>query len=133
VPLFLFIKYAIQTDPAALAGTLPSFDTGAILRATRGWHYRHGRFYDVAHWKSRVLDHVGAFDIQLIEYTDVTAVDASRFLRFAVVFTRRWRAWRYSLRRRRAGAHFLLRSSLPSDSAGLFRGFQLPLVPPPPG
>lgn len=89
VPLFLFTEHAIQTDPAALTGTLPPFDAGARLWAARGWHDRHGRFYDAAHLKSRLLDHAGAFDVQLIEYTDATAVDASCYLRFAVVFTRR--------------------------------------------
>jgi SAM-dependent methyltransferase len=89
LPLFLFTEYAIQTDPAALTGTLPPFDAGARLWAARGWRDRHGRFYDAAHLKSRLLDHAGAFDVQLIEFTDAAAVDASCYLRFAVVFTRR--------------------------------------------
>jgi SAM-dependent methyltransferase len=89
VPLFLFTEHAIQTDPAAITGPLPPFDVGARLWAARGWQDRHGRFYDAARLKSRLLDHAGAFEVRLIEYTDATAVDASCYLRFAVVFTRR--------------------------------------------
>jgi SAM-dependent methyltransferase len=89
LPLFLFTEHAIQTDPAAITGALPPFDAGARLWAARGWHDRHGRFYDAARLKSRLLDHAGAFSVRLIEYTDAAVVDVSCYLRFAVVLTRR--------------------------------------------
>ena len=89
VPLLLFTEHCIQTDPVALIGAPPPFDAGATLWAARGWRDRHGRFYDAARLRSRLLDHAGAFDVRLIEYTDAAAIDPDCHLRFAVVFTRR--------------------------------------------
>jgi SAM-dependent methyltransferase len=89
VPLFLYTEYAIQTDPGALTGTWPPFDTGARLWCARGWRDRHGRFYDAQHLHSRLLANAEAFDVRLIEYTDARAVSDDCYLRFAAVFTRR--------------------------------------------
>jgi SAM-dependent methyltransferase len=88
LPLFLYTEYAIQTDPAALTGTWPPFDPGARLWAARGWQDRHGRFYDAARLRSRVLANAGVFALRLLEYTDARAVDDYCHLRFAVVLTR---------------------------------------------
>ena len=89
LPLFLYTEYAIQTDPAALTGTWPPFDPGARLWCARGWRDRHGRFYDAARLRSRLLANAAAFDVRLIEYTDATSLDPACHLRFAAVFTRR--------------------------------------------
>ena len=89
LPLFLYTEYAIQTDPAALTGTWPPFDAGARLWCARGWRDRHGRFYDAARLRSRLLANAAAFEVRLLEYTDAAAVDPACHLRFAAVFTRR--------------------------------------------
>ena len=89
VPLFLYTRYAIQTDPAALTGAWPWFDADAELWCARGWQDRHGRFYDPPHLRSRLLEAAEAFEFRLIEFVDAAAVDPSCYLRFAAVFTRR--------------------------------------------
>ena len=89
LPLFLYTEHAIQTDPAAIAGAWPRFDAGARLWCARGWRDRHGRFYDAAQLRRRLLANAGAFDVRLIEYTDAKTLDDFCHLHFAVVFTRR--------------------------------------------
>lgn len=89
LPLFLYTEYAIQTDPAALTGARPPFDAGARLWCARGWHDRHGRFYDVPQLQRRLLANAQAFEVRLFLYTDANEVDDYCHLRFAALFTRR--------------------------------------------
>lgn len=58
IPLYLFNKYAIQTDLAVLPGGNVSFESDATLYCVKGWGNRHGRFYDVAHLKERIRNNL---------------------------------------------------------------------------
>jgi len=89
VPLFLHVRFANQTDPAALSGEPPRFDPGAEVWCVRGWHDRFGRYYDAARLASRVLAHTAAFDVRLLQLVDASAVDPDCYLRFAAVFRKR--------------------------------------------
>ena len=89
LPLFMHERFANQTDPAAIFGTPPAFDPGAEVWCVRGWHDRFGRHYDAAQLESRLLAHAGAFDVQLIEFEDAASIDATCYLRFAMVLRKR--------------------------------------------
>ncbi len=56
LPLYLFDEYAILTDPVVVPRKGVLFDPEAKLYCTKNWGERHGRFYDVPHFVSRILD-----------------------------------------------------------------------------
>lgn len=83
VPLYLFERYAIQTDPGACWGV--KFEEGVPVYCARGWANRHGRFYDAAHLKSRVLDNLGEMKYTLYRIVNAREIDTSCYARFALL------------------------------------------------
>jgi SAM-dependent methyltransferase len=88
LPLYLYTRFAIQTDPATL--TLRGFepDAGATVYGGRGWRERHGRFYDVPHLASRVRAFMGDLRLTVYAIRNANQVDRSCYLKFAVIFER---------------------------------------------
>jgi SAM-dependent methyltransferase len=86
LPLYLYTRYALQTDPATLTlrGLAP--DSGAAVYGARGWRERHGRFYDVPHLLSRVRAHMGDLRLTVYAIRNANQVDRSCYLKFAAVF-----------------------------------------------
>ncbi len=86
LPLYLYTRYAIQTDPATLSlrGLQP--DAGATVYGARGWRERHGRFYDVPHLLSRVCAFMGPLRPTVYAMRNANQVDRSCYLKFAAVF-----------------------------------------------
>ncbi len=85
VPLFMFSRYAIQTDPVELPREGISFDEGAILYAARGWRNRHGRWYDAAHLVSRLLVHVSPLRARVLNLENARDVHPECYAQFALL------------------------------------------------
>ncbi len=87
VPLYMYEKYAVQTDPLFSGGV--EFEDDATVYCARGWNNRHGRFYDPAHLKERILDNLGGLSYTIYRITNVKDVDASCYVRFALLLEKR--------------------------------------------
>lgn len=86
IPLYMFDKYAIQTDPAVLPfGGIP-FDEDAVLYCAKGWGERHGRFYDVAHFVSRIVKNMQELNVTIFVVENEKKVDSSCYVKFIALF-----------------------------------------------
>jgi SAM-dependent methyltransferase len=86
VPLYLYNKYAIQTDPAVLPKDGLSFEKEAVLYCAKGWRNRHGRFYDVPHYISRIRNNQGNLKLTIYIVQNEKEVDASCYVKFIAMF-----------------------------------------------
>lgn len=84
LPLYLFPRYAIQTDPAVWKGWSPPFapDPGATLHFARGWGNRHGRFYSPDQLRARVAKNLGPLRMTIYRLQNAAEIDPSCYVRF---------------------------------------------------
>lgn len=83
VPLYLFERYAIQTDPGQHGSV--EFEPDAIIHCSNGWRNRHGRFYDAEHLKRRVLDNLNGLNYTVFRIVNAKDVHASCYVKFALL------------------------------------------------
>lgn len=86
IPLYMFNKYAIQTDPAVLPFGGISFDEDAVLYCAKGWAERHGRFYDVDHFVSRIVKNMQELNLTIFVVQNEKKVDSSCYVKFIALF-----------------------------------------------
>lgn len=86
LPLYLFNRYAVQTDPAILPKDGVQFESDAILYCARSWGQRHGRFYDVPHLISRIRDNLDELKLTIYMVQNEKQIDLSCYLKFAALF-----------------------------------------------
>jgi ubiquinone/menaquinone biosynthesis C-methylase UbiE len=86
IPLYMFNKYAIQTDPAVLPFRGIPFDKDAVLYCAKGWAERHGRFYDVAHFVSRIVKNMQELNLTIFVVQNEKKVDSSCYVKFIALF-----------------------------------------------
>jgi SAM-dependent methyltransferase len=86
LPLYLFEKYAIQTDPTMLSKGSPHFESEAILYCAKGYGNRHGRFYDVPHFISRVVNNLNDLNLTIYVVQNEKEVDPSCYVKFIALF-----------------------------------------------
>ena len=90
VPLYLFPKYAIQTDPTVLPMGAFQFDKDPILFCSKKyWGKRHGRFYDVPHFISRIVNNQGRLRLTLYKVQNEKQIDPSCYVKFIALFEKR--------------------------------------------
>ena len=82
LPLYLFNKYSIQTDPRRWPRDGISFDDDAVLYCAEGWGERHGRFYDVPHLKSRVINNLKGLQLTVYYILNEKEVAPSCYIKF---------------------------------------------------
>ena len=86
IPLYLFNRYAIQTDPSVLFRKNINFDDDALLYAAIGYGNRHGRFYDVAHFTKRIRDNLDNLKLSLFFLSNEKEVNPWCYVKFIAVF-----------------------------------------------
>lgn len=86
LPLYLFNKYVIQTDPTVLPKGGIQFDSDAVLYCAKGWGQRHGRFYDVPHFITRIGDNLDGFNLVIYVVQNEKEVDPSCYVKFIALF-----------------------------------------------
>ena len=86
LPFYLFNRYAIATDPAALPKGGITFDDDAILFCARGWGNQHGRYYDVPHIITRIRDNLDGLKLTIYVIQNEKDVNPSCFVRFVALF-----------------------------------------------
>lgn len=84
LPLYMFNKYAIMTDPNY--GFRPSED--ADVYVAEGWGEKHGRFYDAAHLVSRIRDHLRGLRLTIYEIQNANEVHPYCYLKFVAFINR---------------------------------------------
>lgn len=90
LPLYISTKYAIQTDPAVFTRrNIPSFENDATIYCKRGWGNRHGRFYDIPHFLTRIVNNKGSLALTVYDIENVLELNQSCYLKFAAVFDKR--------------------------------------------
>ena len=85
LPLYMHRFYAIQTDPLAYKGNF-IFEEDATIYYARGWGERHGRYYDVKHFISRIVQNMGDLKLKLFFVENAKDVHPSCYLRFIALF-----------------------------------------------
>lgn len=88
-PYYCYEELAVQTDPVMSVPSNVPFDEGVTVYCAQGWNNRHGRFYSPRAFRERIMDAVGgAMRFDFHHLVNAHEVDASVYLRFAVVATR---------------------------------------------
>ncbi|MGQ0604261.1 MAG: class I SAM-dependent methyltransferase [Anaerolineales bacterium] len=88
VPLYLFDRYAIQTDPKVSMPAGMQFETDAIIYCHPTWANRHGRFYDPAHFMTRIYNNLNGLRVTLYRILNAREVDPSCYAEFAMVISK---------------------------------------------
>jgi SAM-dependent methyltransferase len=87
IPLYLFPKYAIQTDPTVLPKGAFQLEKDPILFCSKKyWGKRHGRFYDVPHFISRIVNNQGRLKLMLYKVQNEKQIDPSCYVKFIALF-----------------------------------------------
>lgn len=86
LPLYLFDKYAIQTNPAALPKSGVTFEADAVLYCVKSWGCRYGRFYDVPHFLSRIVNNLDHLELTIYVIQNEKEVDPSCYVKFIALF-----------------------------------------------
>lgn len=86
LPLYLFNRYAIQTDLAALPIGGISFEGDAVLYCVKGYRNRYGRFYDIPHFIARIRNNLNDLKLTIYVVRNEKEVDPSCYVKFAAVF-----------------------------------------------
>ena len=82
-PLYLFKEYAIQTDPIVVPRA--RFDPEAVLYCARGYGNRHGRFYSVAQFTSRIRNNLGPLRLTIHVMENQHEVHPTCYVKFAAL------------------------------------------------
>jgi len=92
VPLYLFNKYAIQTD---LSLFLPwkrmNFEPDAVVYCAKGYGNQHGRFYDVNHLITRIRNNLNELKLTIYVVQNEKDIDASCYVKFIALLEKRKR------------------------------------------
>ena len=86
LPLYLFREYAIQSDPIEVPKGANFLDPQARIYCARGYGNRHGRFYSVPQFSSRIRSNLGPLDLTIHVIQNQKEVDASCYVKFIAVF-----------------------------------------------
>lgn len=86
LPLYLFEKYIILTDPSMLPKGNAPFESDAILYCVKGYGNRHGRFYDVSHFIDRVANNLNNLKLTIYVVQNEKEVDSSCYVKFIALF-----------------------------------------------
>jgi hypothetical protein len=80
VPLYLFIPYAIQTNPVTAIKSRISFESDATLYCKKDW-WRFARFYDVPHLISRVRNNLINLDLTIYILRNEKEIDPTCWIK----------------------------------------------------
>jgi hypothetical protein len=85
-PLYLFSDYAILVNPYTVIKEKMSFEKDAVLYCSQKWRNRHGRFYDVEHFVSRIYNNKGDFNLTIYIVRNEKEVDKESYCKFVALF-----------------------------------------------
>lgn len=88
VPLYLFDRYAIQTDPKVAVPARVQFEADATVYCHPTWANRHGRFYDPAHFVTRIYNNLSGLKVTLYRILNAREADSSCYAEFAMVIVK---------------------------------------------
>jgi SAM-dependent methyltransferase len=88
VPLYLFDKYVILTDPKVSIPIGVQFEEDAIVFCRAGWGNRHGRFYDPAHLAQRVRANLSGMGLTIYRVTNAREIHETCYMEFVALITR---------------------------------------------
>jgi SAM-dependent methyltransferase len=88
LPVYTSARYGIQTDLAAWNRRRPELARRALTCIAEGWGEVHGRFYDLASFRERILRHLGGLRLQVWRVENCREVAPDCYLQMAAVFTR---------------------------------------------
>jgi hypothetical protein len=88
-PLYLFNEYAFQTDPIVLPRGCNLFDPQAVVYCARGYGNRHGRFYNVPQFTSRIRNNLGPLRLTIHVVQNEKEVDPRCYVKFVALLEKR--------------------------------------------
>ncbi len=86
IPLYLFNRYAAQTNPALMPKGGICFENDMTVYCVKKWKNRHSRFYDVPHLIARIANNVGNLRMTLFVIQNEKIISPSCYLKFAALF-----------------------------------------------
>ena len=88
-PLYLFKKYAIQTDPATLQKKGIPFESDAVLYCAKGFGQQHSRHYDAAHLMERIKKNLKNLKLTIYVVNNEKEIDKSCYVKFVALFEKK--------------------------------------------
>lgn len=86
MPLYLFNKYIILTDPAVLPkGGIP-FESDAILYCVKGCGYRHDRYYNMSKLIDRIRNNLKNLILTIYVIQNEKEIYPSCYTKFIALF-----------------------------------------------
>ncbi|MEJ2242393.1 MAG: methyltransferase domain-containing protein [Candidatus Bathyarchaeota archaeon] len=86
VPLYLATEYLIQTDPSAVPYGGISYEDNAILYCSKGWGWRHGRFYSVPQLIKRIKNNLNGMKLKIFVIQNKMDFDPTCYIKFIGFF-----------------------------------------------
>ncbi len=88
VPLYLFHRSSVQTDPVYAATGTVRFDDGAEIFCAPGWGNRHGRFYSPDTLHARLIAPNRRMRFRVLRLQNPAEIDPSIYCRFILEGTK---------------------------------------------
>lgn len=85
LPLYLYDKYAIQTD-FDVSNSEIKFEKDVIIYNAKGWGQKHGRFYDVQHLIKRIRNNLGNLKIDIYLVQNEKEISSNVYIKFVALF-----------------------------------------------
>jgi len=86
LPLYLSENYRILTDPSVIPTGENPFEDDVTLCCVKGYGNRHGRFYDVNNFISRVVNYLQELKLTIYFIQNEKEVDDSCYVKFVAIF-----------------------------------------------
>jgi SAM-dependent methyltransferase len=86
LPLYLFSKYAIETDLAVWSKDGLYFEPDAVLYCAKGTGCRHVRFYDVNHLITKIRNNLDTLRLTIYVTRNEKEVSRSCYVKFIALF-----------------------------------------------
>ncbi|MBV9388013.1 MAG: hypothetical protein JOZ78_16440 [Chroococcidiopsidaceae cyanobacterium CP_BM_ER_R8_30] len=86
LPLYLFTRYAVQTDPAAMPKGGIDFESNVMLYCIKGFGCRFNRIYDVPHFIARIINNLNTLKFTLYVVRNEKEVDPSCYVKLIGLF-----------------------------------------------
>jgi len=86
LPLYLSEKYLILSDPSVVPKDENPFEDDVTIHCVKSYGNRHGRFYDVANFINRVVNHLNDLQLTMYVIQNENDVDESCYVKFVPIF-----------------------------------------------
>jgi len=89
LPLYLSENYFILTDPTVIPKNEIPFENDVTLHCAKGYGNRHGRFYDVENFITRIVNHLSDLNLTIYVIQNEKDIDYSCYVKFVALLEKK--------------------------------------------